>query len=274
MTLIDYFNQFWDVDEEKHLTQAETRLYFYLLHLWNSTGRTEWFEGKTSMIERYADINPMTLKRCRDSLKKKGLLDFKQGSTKGKHPHYLLINVKDDVKENVKENVKDYVTDNVKDSVTETKEKVSPTPPLKENNLELREKERITKVIPKKEFDLSFVEPSFLQVMQEWLDFKRSKGKTYKSDASVRKCYNNLLKLSNNNPTTAQLIVDRSIANNWDGLFELKNHGESTHTSSGAVHSQPRPIQDHFSNYLRENFGFNGTAEEFEEWFNQNPYGG
>ena len=71
---------------------------------------------------------------------------------------------------------------------------------------------------------------------------------------------------------------------NFDWIFKKQNfekilegnykNGESTHTSSGAVHSQPRPIQDHFSNYLRENFGFNGTAEEFEEWFNQNPYGG
>ena len=125
MTLIDYFNQFWKEDEEKHFTQAETRLYTYLLYLWNSTGRKEWFECKTSMIEHYADINPMTITRCRKSLKDRGLINFKQGSTKGKYPYYSLLDVKDNVKDNVKE----------------PKEKVSPTPPLKENNIELREKE-------------------------------------------------------------------------------------------------------------------------------------
>ena len=106
MTLIDYHNQFWQMDEEKHFTQAETRLYFYLLYLWNSTGRKEWFECKTSMIEHSADINPMTLTRCRKSLKDRKLLDFKQGSAKGKYPYYCLRNVKDDVKDDVKVNVK------------------------------------------------------------------------------------------------------------------------------------------------------------------------
>lgn len=111
MTLIDYHNQFWLMDEEKHFTQAETRLYFYLLYLWNSTGRKEWFECKTSMIEHYADINPMTLTRCRKSLKDRKLLDFKQGSAKGKYPYYCLRNVKDDVKVNVKVDVNDNVKD-------------------------------------------------------------------------------------------------------------------------------------------------------------------
>lgn len=111
MTLIDYHNQFWQLDEEKHFTQAETRLYFYLLYLWNSTGRKEWFELKTSMVEHYADINPKTLTRCRESLKKRGLINFKQGTTKGKYPYYCLRNVKDNVKDNVKENVKDMSID-------------------------------------------------------------------------------------------------------------------------------------------------------------------
>ena len=101
MTIIDYFNQFWQEDENKHFTLAETRLYLYLLYLWNSTGRNEWFECKTSMIERYAEINPKTLTRCRDSLKKRKMLNFKQGSTKGKYPYYSLLNVKDNVKDNV-----------------------------------------------------------------------------------------------------------------------------------------------------------------------------
>ena len=101
MTVIDYFNQFWREDEEKHFTQCETRLYLYLLFLWNSTGRKDWFECKTSMIEIYADINPMTLKRCRESLKKRGLINFNPGSTKGKYPYYSLCDVKDNVKDNV-----------------------------------------------------------------------------------------------------------------------------------------------------------------------------
>ena len=35
--------------------------------------------------------------------------------------------------------------------------------------------------------------------------------------------YNSLVKLSNNNPETAKKIVEQSMSNNWQGLFELKD---------------------------------------------------
>lgn len=209
MTLIDYFNQFWEADEEKHFTQAETRLYFYLLYLWNATGRKDWFECKTSMIEHYADINPMTLTRCRKSLKSKGLIDFKQGVSKSKYPYYSIINVKDDVKVNVKDNVKVDVKDDV--NLHRVKRE--------------REKEIISKDITKKERDFAYMLPGFIPIMKEWLDYKQKRKENYKTDASIRKCYQNLIKLSNNNSSIAQLIIDQSIANNWAGLFELK-YGE------------------------------------------------
>ena len=75
---------------------------------------------------------------------------------------------------------------------------------------------------------LDFVEEAFKEVFQTWLDYKKERQESYKSEKSLRICYNKLLSLSGNNPEKATLIVEQSIANNWKGLFELKNtnHGK------------------------------------------------
>ena len=127
MTIIDYFNQFWKEDEIKHFTPSETKLYFFLLNVWNNAGRCDWFECKTATIESSLEFNKMTITRCRESLQKRGIISFKIGVTKGKYPYYFLRNV----------------TDNVTDNVTESKEKL-PHTPYKEIYLESLERKEIT----------------------------------------------------------------------------------------------------------------------------------
>ena len=251
MTIIDYHNQFWEEYKKKRFSPNETLLYFYLLDVWNNSGRKEQFECRTNSIELILEMNKMTLTRCRDKLKSRGLIKFVNGSTKGKYPHYSLCRVTD----NVTDNVTDYVTD----SVTESKEKVSPIPPLKENISELREKERISKDIPKKEINLSFCLPSYVSVMEEWLEYKKKRKENYKTEASIRKCYQNLVNLSGNNSAIAQLIVDQSIANNWAGLFELKRNGERIQATNFRTSSKPS-----FDNYNEAEAKHVGGIESIE----------
>lgn len=71
--------------------------------------------------------------------------------------------------------------------------------------------------------DTSFVAEPFKNIVNEWLDYKKSRREKYKSDKSLKVFYNQLLKLSNNNPLIAQEIINQSIANNWAGIFALKN---------------------------------------------------
>lgn len=240
MTLIDLHKQFWREYRKKPFTPNETLLFHFLLDVWNSTGRKEVFELRSSQVESILEMNKMTLTRCRESLKKRGLIKFTNGSTKGKYPHYSLLHVTDDVTDNVTEcvtenvtdDVTDYVTDNVTDNVTTHRV------------LRVKEKERISKDIPKKETDLNFCLPSFVPIMEEWLAYKKKRKESYKTEASVRKCYQNLVKLSDNNSAVAQLIVDQSIANNWAGLFQLKQNGEFIQKNIGRVSTKPS-----FDNY-------------------------
>lgn len=63
----------------------------------------------------------------------------------------------------------------------------------------------------------------FIPVMKTWLDYKQSRRESYKTLQSASVCYAKLVELSNGDPIIAERIVNQSIANNWAGLFEIKN---------------------------------------------------
>ena len=75
-------------------------------------------------------------------------------------------------------------------------------------------------------------EKSFLDVIQisedlkpilvEWLEYKKSRKETYKSEKSLQALANELTRLSNNDQSTARAIIEKSMANNWAGIFALK----------------------------------------------------
>lgn len=74
----------------------------------------------------------------------------------------------------------------------------------------------------KKELDLSFVPADFLPIIERWVKYKQERKQAY-TQSGIEACYHKILELSNTNPNTAMLVVEQSIANNWAGLFELKN---------------------------------------------------
>lgn len=95
---------------------------------------------------------------------------------------------------------------------------------------DLKEKELSNESPKKKGFDLSFVSPEYHKAFTEWLQYKKDRKETYKTQQSLQKCYTKLINLSGNNPSVAQEIVDQSIASNYAGLFELKKSNKPTAT--------------------------------------------
>lgn len=76
---------------------------------------------------------------------------------------------------------------------------------------------------PQKEtLDLSIVAPEMREAVETWLAYKREKKKAYKP-SGFSTFYKRLCKLSNNNPQIAMAIIEQSMANNYDGIFPLKN---------------------------------------------------
>ena len=59
-------------------------------------------------------------------------------------------------------------------------------------------------------------------ILIEWLEYKKSRKETYKNEKSLQALANELTRLSNNDQATARAIIQKSMANNWAGIFALK----------------------------------------------------
>jgi DNA-binding transcriptional regulator YhcF (GntR family) len=74
---------------------------------------------------------------------------------------------------------------------------------------------------PKTSLDLSVVIPEFSKVVTDWLEYKKERGEEYKP-RGFASFYKKILKLSGGDPVKAQKIVEESKANNYAGIFPLK----------------------------------------------------
>jgi hypothetical protein len=66
------------------------------------------------------------------------------------------------------------------------------------------------------------IEPEFEKTFLRWLQYKRKRGESYKDKDSTFLAYKKLFKLSEGDLPKAKKIIEQSMANNWAGLFELK----------------------------------------------------
>jgi len=72
----------------------------------------------------------------------------------------------------------------------------------------------------------------FLNDWNDWLEFKKTNFKfEYKTTKSEQIAFNQLYKLSNENQNTARDIIHQSIANGYQGLFELKTNKNAKPTN-------------------------------------------
>ena len=87
------------------------------------------------------------------------------------------------------------------------------------------------------------------QSFSAWLEYKHQRRESYKSDMSLKACYNKLVKLAGGDPAVAMAIVEQSMANNWAGLFPLKNE-----RPNGTNQTQPTgdPRQQERANLARD----------------------
>ena len=70
--------------------------------------------------------------------------------------------------------------------------------------------------------DLSYVDKTFLNLWRDWLSYKDELGYQYKTQRGAMTQYKSLMKYSNKNIILATAIVNRSIENSWQGLFDIE----------------------------------------------------
>lgn len=87
-----------------------------------------------------------------------------------------------------------------------------------------KKKEKESKLKGYDNFSLDFVADEFKESFIQWLDYKKQRKESYKTQKSLEVCYKQLLAKSENDPLTAMKMVEQSMGNNWAGLFELKSN--------------------------------------------------
>lgn len=73
-----------------------------------------------------------------------------------------------------------------------------------------------------------FCPADWLPVLQMWLDYKKQRKETYKTESSVKICLKHLQELAGGNIETGRKIVEQAMANNWAGLYALKTQIKPT----------------------------------------------
>ena len=141
-----------------------------------------------------------------------------------------------------------------KDNVNDNKNIPPIIPPTGEKEGEGEEKNKRKRARPP--IDTSFIDAPFRGVMDRWLEYKRARGQTYKSEASIKTCYKKLLEMSGDDPVKAEAIVENSIANNYAGLFPLKNtYPNETDKPAASASLTEEEREQNFVNHVYRKLG-------------------
>ena len=103
-------------------------------------------------------------------------------------------------------------------------------------------------------FKFDFVQPPYRAPFLEWLAYKRERREKYTTQRTLRACYNNLVKLSGGSPAVARKMVEQSEANNWAGLFKLRNSdndGDKRSNNTVGAQQTVRAGQDAFGRVMQ-----------------------
>jgi hypothetical protein len=92
MNYIALINQFWRMRRTMNISHAEVDLYFYLLNEANELRWKIWFSHPTRLICASLGMSNKVLSDCRNRLKQKGLINYKEGS-RAQAAQYEIINI-------------------------------------------------------------------------------------------------------------------------------------------------------------------------------------
>lgn len=106
--------------------------------------------------------------------------------------------------------------------------------------------------------DMSIVAQEMREVVDTWLAYKKEKGKMYKP-IGFKNFYKRLCELSGNSPQTAMAIIEQSMANNYDGIFPLRNNNNDNYGRETITDKIRRTIEEanKFSQQLADRIGDN-----------------
>ena len=86
---------------------------------------------------------------------------------------------------------------------------------------------------------LPFEDQQFKDKWQEWLQYRKERRLAAYTPTGLKATFTKLKRISSENPEIAVQILDQSLENGWQGLFELKNLNNGTASQKSTVKPQP-----------------------------------
>ena len=210
-------------------TATEQALFYELVAICNGEDWRDVFDCSNIELCFALNVNEKTLIKARESLINAGLIYYKSGKNKRIISSYSFVKefkttVTTTVNFTANQTANQTANKGANQTANDTGDKgVTDTGDSTDYN-KLKQKPNINILSKVSHGDFDFISNEFLETFTLWLEYKKDRRENYKSEKSLKACYNKLVKLSKGNPAVASQIVDESIANNWAGFFELKNN--------------------------------------------------
>jgi len=197
-------------------TATEQALYYELIAICNSEDWSDVFDCSNEELCVALSVHEKTLVKARVTLINAGLIYYKSGKSKRVVSQYsFTIPFK-----TTEKNTVDKSTD------TPTKKPAKPPDSYKQKQNLMKEKEeKEIKIKGYDNIDFSFIEPDYVICFMDWLEYKRGKNQKYRTQKSIETCYKQLKEKAENDADTARKIIEKSIGNNWAGLFPIQKYG-------------------------------------------------
>lgn len=247
MNYLTEIKLFYDWLETHELSPSGITLWHALMFIANRCGWKEKFSASNSILETRTQMPRATIYRARKKLQQFGLIEVHfQGSNHSSL--YTIRSLKNvlafqnkEHDETQSETQSETQTDPISAlafqsafqinthniNYTDTPKKKEIKRKKKGNDPSEKGKEKSSaKKEKKKGFDIDqwakSLESPWKELMLLWLEYKRVRKESYKSEIGAKSCLTHLKKLSGGDPSVAQQIIETSMANNWAGIFELK----------------------------------------------------
>lgn len=81
-------------------------------------------------------------------------------------------------------------------------------------------------------FDFSYMDGSFVSVVFDWLEYKKERKEKNYTPRGLKMFYHKLENLSNGDAAVAKQITEQSYANNWAGIFQIRDYTNGTNQAT------------------------------------------
>ena len=236
MNYLTEIRLFYEWLETHRLTTSSITLWHALMYTVNRSGWAEQVCIPISVLESRTQMTRSTIYRSREQLVERGLVEIEvRGSSQS--AIYSMRSLEGVlVSQSVSQNKTQSGTQNASSSSLVSQNETQNGNIYKldsvvygdgDRSKDVSIKSKREKPAKEKKFTLEEwakqQESPWRELMLIWFDYKRTRKESYRSEMGAKKCLSLLRNLSGGNAEVAQKIIDQSMANNWAGLFALKD---------------------------------------------------